>query len=144
MTTLRNTIEIGVAAASAWAAFRDIGRTHELFAGVLVASSFDGDVRTVTFASGAVVRERIIGVDDSLMRIAYTVLDRFDYHASSMQVEAIDAGRCRFVWTSDFLPDARAEAVGPLMSLGCGAVKRVLEERQAAVATAQASTTSPA
>jgi hypothetical protein len=129
MTTLHDAIEIGVPAASAWEALKDIRRTHEMFAGVLVASSLDGDVRTVTFANGTVVRERIIGIDDGLKRIAYTVLDRFEYHASSMQIEAIDDGRCRFVWISDFLPDSRAETVGTLMLLGCGALKRVLEER---------------
>ncbi len=129
MTTLHEAIEVGVPAASGWEALRDIQRTHELFAGVLVASSVDGDIRTVTFANGTVVRERIIGVDDGLKRIAYTVLDRFEHHASSMQIEAIDHERCRFVWISDFLPGSRAETVGTLMSLGCGALKRALEER---------------
>jgi hypothetical protein len=47
-----------------------------------------------------------------------------------MQVEAIDAHRCRFVWISDFLPDSRAATVGSLMSLGCAALKRALEQEQ--------------
>jgi len=141
MTTLRHAIEVSIPAAAAWAALRDVARTHELFAGVLVASLLEGDVRTVTFADGTVVKERIVGIDDDLIRIAYTVLDRFDYHASSMQIEAVDAGQCRFVWISDFLPDARGETVGTLMTLGCGALKRVLEARFSVTAASETSTT---
>jgi len=129
MTTICEEISIDVPAAFAWDKLKDVSRTHELFAGVLVASSLGDDIRTVTFANGSVVQERIVGIADDLKRVAYTVLGgRFEHHAASMQIEAIDADRCRFIWISDFLPDSRAETVRPLMSLGCAALKRVLEQ----------------
>lgn len=132
MTTVRDEISIDVPAAFAWTKLKDVSRTHELFPGVLVGSSLEGDIRTVTFANGSAVQERIISIADELRRIAYTVLGgRFEHHASSMQIEAIDADHCRFVWTSDFLPDSRAETVRPLMSLGCAALKRALEHDNA-------------
>jgi len=132
MTTVRDEISIDVPAAFAWTKLKDVSRTHELFPGVLVGSSLEGDIRTLTFANGSVVQERIVSVADDVRRIAYTVLGgRFEHHASSMQIEVVDADHCRFVWISDFLPDTRAETVRPLMSLGCAALKRALEQDDA-------------
>jgi hypothetical protein len=129
MTSLRNEILLEVPAAEAWAALKDIPRTHELFAGVLVDGRLEGDIRTVTFANGMVVHERIVAVDDSRMRVAYAVLDSFEQHAACMQIVPVSPRQCRFVFVSDFLPDTNAEMVGPLMAQGCVALKRVLEAR---------------
>jgi hypothetical protein len=88
----------------------------------------EGDVRTVTFANGIVVRERIIAVDDEHRRIAYSVLgDRFDQHSASMQIVPADQTSCRFVWISDFLPDERAEVVQALVENGLRALARNIE-----------------
>jgi Polyketide cyclase / dehydrase and lipid transport len=127
MTSLRHEILLDVPASEAWAALKNIPKTHELFAGVLVDGRPEGDTRTVTFANGMVARERIVAVDDSRMRVAYAVLDMFDQHAASMRVVPVGPRQCRFVWISDFLPDTKAEMVGPLMAQGCGALKRALE-----------------
>jgi Polyketide cyclase / dehydrase and lipid transport len=129
MASLRNEILLEVPAAEAWAALKNISRTHELFAGVLVDGRLEGDIRIVTFASGMVARERIVAVDDSRMRVAYAVLDSFEQHAASMQIVPVNPHQCRFVFVSDFLPDTSAEIVGPLMTQGCLALKRVLEAR---------------
>ncbi|TWT97798.1 Polyketide cyclase / dehydrase and lipid transport [Botrimarina colliarenosi] len=130
-------------ASKVWHALRDISKTHELFAGVLTdchierqgsegdgveGNGGEGDLRTVTFANGMVVRERIVAIDDQRQRIAYTVLgDMFDYHAASMQVVAVSDDACKFVWYSDLLPDSRAEVVAPLMRAGCAALRRSLD-----------------
>ena len=81
----------------AWAALRRVGMAHQLFSPVLVDSTIEGDIRTVTFANGQVVRERIIDVDEQRRRIAYSVLgDMFDHHSASMQILPIDGGFWRF------------------------------------------------
>ena len=104
-------------------------KTHELFAGVLTDCRFDGTIRTVTFANGMVVDERMIAIDGDFQRIAYAALgDRFVSHAASMAIAPVNHQQCRFIWISDFLPDENAEMVGPLMEQGCAALKRVLEE----------------
>ncbi len=127
MTSLRNEILVDVPAADAWAALKSISKTHELFAGVLVDSRLEGDIRTVTFANGLVARERIVAVDESRMRVAYAVLDIFEQHAASMRIVPVSARQCRFVWKSDFLPGTKAATVGPLMAQGCAALKRAIE-----------------
>jgi hypothetical protein len=119
---------IQVPADKAWAALRDVGNPHFVFAGVLVDGRIEGDIRTVTFANGMVVRERIVDVDDASRRVAYTVIDgMFEHHSASMQIVAEGEGRCRFVWISDFLPDEHRELVAPLVEAGAQALVRNLE-----------------
>lgn len=107
----------------AWSMLRRPGEAAALFAPVLTASSIEGDVRTVTFANGNVVRERIVDIDDRRRRLCYTVLgDTFEHHSASMEIEPIDELTCSFVWISDILPDERTALVGPLMEQGCRAL----------------------
>jgi hypothetical protein len=51
----------------------------------------------------------------------------FSHHSASMQIVPDGEGRCRFVWISDFLPNAAGAMVGPLMEAGAQALKRNLE-----------------
>jgi len=130
MASLFESVEINVSAANAWHALRDVGAAHKLFAGVLVDGSIEGDIRTVTFADGMTVSERIVGIDETNMRVAYTVLgEMFGFHAASMQIVATGPASCRFLWWSDILPDEAAEMVGPLMQQGCAAAKATLKQR---------------
>lgn len=128
MASIRSEEIVQVPADRAWAAVRDVGNTHMLFAGVLVDGSVDDDIRTVTFANGMVVRERIIDVDDRNRRVAYAVIDgMFEHHAASMQIVPDGEGRCRFVWISDFLPNEKMALVAPLVEAGSKALVRNLE-----------------
>jgi hypothetical protein len=128
MTSIYREIELEAEPAHAWAALRDSRRLADVFAGVLVEVTFDGDVRTVTFANGNVVRERIVAIDDDRMRIAYVAMGgHFEHHHASMQIVPGGHSRCRFVWVSDFLPDTLHTAMEPLVDAGCAALKRNLE-----------------
>ena len=119
---------IALPADAAWAALREVGRAHELFAPVLTAAALDGEVRTVTFANGMTVRERIVARDEQRRRLCYAVLDDvFEHHSASMQLVPVDGSHCRFVWISDFLPDDRADMVGPLVEQGAHALRANLE-----------------
>jgi hypothetical protein len=121
---------IAVPAEIAWASLRRVDRAHELFAPVLVDGSISGDVRTVTFANGLVVRERILDVDETRRRISYTVLDGvFEHHNASMQIVPIDAKSCRFVWITDFLPAGKSDMVKPLVEQGSKAIASNIERR---------------
>ena len=112
-----------------WSALRDFGSAGRLFAGVLVTCSRTGDIRTVTFANGMIVNERLVTIDDQARRLVYTVLDGpFLQHSASMQIIPTGQG-CRFVWISDFLPDEVAPTVWPLVEEGCRAIATNLETR---------------
>jgi len=98
---------------------------------VLTEGRLDGDTRTVTFANGMVARERLLDVDETHRRVAYTALDAggMTFHHASMQVIDDGPGRCRFVWITDFLPAAVKGALAPLIEQGGAALKANLEAR---------------
>jgi hypothetical protein len=113
---------VAVSADRAWAALRRIDATPALFAPILSGGAVEGGVRTVIFADGPTIRERIVTIDEERKRIVYGVLDGlFEHHSASMQILPVDETRCRFVWISDILPDDRAEAIRPLVARGARA-----------------------
>ena len=120
---------VAVSADTAWKALRQVGRADRLFAPVLDAADVHGDVRTVHFANGPKLHERIIDVDESTRRVAYTALDTpgLTYHHASMQIVEDGPKRCRFVWTTDFLPDEAASGIRPVIEAGTKALKTNLE-----------------
>lgn len=104
---------------SAWGAISDPGQAHRAFAGVLTDCVLDGDVRTVTFANGMVIKEHILSIDAERRRIAYFVIDGpFTHHNASIDIREEADGKCRFVWSTDLLPDTQAAMVAPLMEAG--------------------------
>ncbi|HEX8802899.1 MAG TPA: SRPBCC family protein [Acidimicrobiales bacterium] len=114
----------------AWDALADFGRVHErLAAGFVTGCVPEGpDVRTVTFVGGTTARERLVGVDATARRLAYTVVDGplgATHHNASAQV-VDDGGRVRFVWVTDVLPDELAGTVGDLMDQGLAAIAATL------------------
>jgi Polyketide cyclase / dehydrase and lipid transport len=131
MAAIHEELSVEVEPAKAWAALRQVGRAHELFAPVLVDARLDGDTRTVRFANGMVARERILDVDEQRRRVAYTVLDvpGLTFHHASMQVVEDGSGRCVFVWITDFLPEEAGASIRPLIEQGAQALKKNLETR---------------
>jgi hypothetical protein len=70
-----------------------------------------GTSGVVTFFTGAVARELLVGVDEDARRIACTVVEspsQFRHHNASAQVVAEGDGRSRFIWITNLLPDALA------------------------------------
>ena len=49
------------------------------------------------------------------------------YHHASMQIVEDGPKRCRFVWTTDFLPDEAASGIRPVIEAGTKALKTNLE-----------------
>jgi hypothetical protein len=131
MASIYEQLVVEVGSETAWAALRLVGDAHKLFAPVLVEGQLDGDTRTVRFANGMVVQERILDVDDARRRVAYTVLNGpgMMYHHASMQVVDAGPGRCLFQWTTDFHPPEIGGNLAPLIEEGARALKRNLEAR---------------
>ena len=121
---------VDVSADRAWQALRRVADADKLFAPVLASAAMDGDTRTVRFGNGAVIHERVIDVDDSQRRVAYAALDSpaLSYHHASMQIVEDGSDRCRFVWTTDFLPADAAAGLRPLIEAGTNALKANLEQ----------------
>lgn len=127
MATIHREIEIACDLERAWRELRDFSAAGRLFAGVLTDCREEAGLRTVTFANGAVVQERLIAVDDARHRIAYAVVNgSFTHHSASMALRPA-GDKVVFVWTSDFLPDEIKPRVEALVDAGCAAIKRNLE-----------------
>ncbi|MEO5818876.1 MAG: SRPBCC family protein [Vicinamibacteraceae bacterium] len=129
MASIRKEIMIDAGVEPAWDALRRVGEAHTLFAPVLSDAALHGDVRTVTFANGMVVRERILDVDEAHRRIAYAALEPqgMTFHHASMQLDIAGPGRCVFIWITDFMPAEAASGLQPLIDQGAEALKRNIE-----------------
>ena len=129
MASTRKQVTVEVSAETAWAAVRNVGEVHKLFAPVLVDAQLDGDTRTVRFANGMVVHEHILDVDDERRRVAYAATDGpgMTYHHASMEIVEEGPGRCVFVWITDFLPNEIDGNLRPLIEQGTRALKANLE-----------------
>lgn len=95
--------------------------------GFVAASRAEAGVRTVTFADGAVVRERLVGVDEAQRRIAYAVVGgsvQPDHDNASMQVLSAGPGRSRLVWVRDVLPDELGPPMQTAMEAGTEVIRR--------------------
>lgn len=129
MASIHKELLIQVSPEDVWAAIRAFGAVHERLApGFVVATHLEGDTRTVTFANGAVVRERLVALDDQARRLAYTVVDgSATHHNASMQVFAAGSQDSRLVWITDLLPDEVAPIINELVEQGACTIKQTLE-----------------
>jgi hypothetical protein len=132
MTSIVREAVISAPAAQCWDALRAFDALHERLArGFVTALTVTGErERTITFFTGAVATERLIGVDEPSMRLAYTVTDgplKATHYNASAQVIPVDARTCRFVWAIDVLPDELGPRVAELMEAGLKAIAATLE-----------------
>ncbi len=112
-----------------WDAVRDFGAVHTRLArGFVTDCTMDGDARIVTFANGTVARELLVDCDDTRRRLVYAIVgERIKQHSASFQIVDDGAGRSRFIWTVDVLPNEIAPYIGAQMDLGMIAMKATLE-----------------
>jgi hypothetical protein len=137
MATIIREATIDADAARCWDALRDFAALHERLApGFITDSRLESrDTRVVTFFTGAVARERLVGVDDTARRLAYTLIESrlgATHHNAAAQIIEDGKNRTRFVWTTDVLPDEIAAPIAELMEAGLGAIKANLERHRAA------------
>ena len=109
---------------------RDYGAVHRRVApGFVIDAELDGMDRVITFASGAVARERLVALDDRRLRLVHKVVEGrlpFEHNQGSVEVivsESEEAG-CRIVWTIDFLPEDLRGPLEGLMNDGAAAIAR--------------------
>ena len=134
MASIRKEILIQASPEDVWAAIRDVGAVHQrLTPGVLTDSRLDGDARIVTFASGTVVRELIVDLDDQDRRFVYAVVSggRTTHHNASWQVIALGEHHSRLVWITDFLPNEVTPIIQQLVEQGAAEMKQTLEAQAA-------------
>ena len=132
MAAVRREARIEAPDGQCWDALRDFGALHKrLGRGFVTDTTMVGPrERRVTFFTGAVATEVLVGVDEDLMRLAYAVVQGpmgSTHYNASAQIVPDGAGRCRFVWIIDVLPDELSEAIAGAMDAGMRAMKTTLE-----------------
>lgn len=133
MASIRTEISIDAHPDVVWDAVRDVGALHQrLVPGFVIDTRLEDGARIVTFASGLVVRELIVDLDDRTRRLAWAARGgRLAHHNASAQVLADGDGRTRLVWIADLLPDEVAADVRAMMEHGAAVMKKTLERCRA-------------
>ena len=128
MASIHKELLLSSSPEAVWDVVRDVSQVHTRFApGFVTDTTMDGDDRIVTFANGFVVREVIVNLDEATRRLAYSARsERISHHNASFQVFPAEAGS-RLVWIADVLPQAAAETVEGMMSVGIAVVKRAID-----------------
>ncbi|MGW5381413.1 SRPBCC family protein [Nocardia sp. NPDC003963] len=117
-----------------WDVLSDFGAVHERLApGFVTGTRVDADTRTVTFADGTIVCERLVDLDPVRRRIAYTVVGGSlhpSHHHASMQALPAGGGRTLFVWHTDVLPDSLADPITGFVEHGSTVMGRALRSTE--------------
>ena len=130
MATIRKEMQLNASAGAVWNALADFHNVHTRLApGFVTKSKADGDhARILTFSNGSVVKETLVTMDDERHRLAYVVSsERIAHHNASAEIFADGPDHCRFIWTTDVLPDSVAPYIDEQMSEGARAMKTALE-----------------
>lgn len=130
MATVRKEMDLNASVSAVWNALADFQNVHTRLApGFVTDSKPEGDgVRVITFANGSVVTETLVTLDEERHRLVYVVSsERITHHNASAEIIADGPDRCRFIWTTDVLPDAIAPYIDAQMSEGAKAMKLTLE-----------------
>jgi hypothetical protein len=130
MATLHEEVRVAASADRVWDAARDIGALHtRLVPGFVTDTVVDGEVRTVTFGNGLVIREPIISLDDARRRLAWTAIGGEMTHYNAVLEVVPDGAGCRVRWTIDLLPHAAAANVATMQRQGLATLKATLERK---------------
>lgn len=130
MASIVKEIHLNAPADEVWDALADFNNVHiRLAPGFLTGCAPDGEgARIVAFANGTTAKETLVSKDAARRRLVYFIAgERVAHHNASAQIVPDGAGRCRFVWTTDVLPDALAPYIDAQMSQGAQAMKIKLE-----------------
>jgi hypothetical protein len=133
MASIHIDTTIQAPARQVWAALSAVGEAHKAFGGVLTGCRLESDdLRVVTFANGLQVKEQIVAVDASRMRIAYAAIGtELKHHSAAMQITAVTDDACRFDWVTDVLPHEAVDWIRPLMEQGARALAANIEATRA-------------
>lgn len=129
MATIRKEITIDVPPEDAWAALRDWAALHTRLApGFVTDLRLEDGHRVLTFFNGAVVRERLVAIDEQDRRLVWSIIEGpYAHHNGAAQVHTASADTTRFVWIADFLPDDMASRTEAMMQQGINTIKATLE-----------------
>lgn len=134
MATVTREIVVAAPAAALWSIIGDFAEGPIRMApGYVVGVTLESpDLRVATFATGTVLRERLITLDHDERRLVYSIIGGSvtpEHNNASMQVFPLDETHAKFVWRHDVLPTELATAFGAAMDHGLEIFKQSVEAR---------------
>lgn len=131
MASIHKEFVVAATPEQVWEVLGDFGAVHDRLApGFVTGTRLDADTRTVTFADGTIVAERLIDLDPVRKRVAYSVVGGSlhpSHHNASMQALPDADGGTLFVWHTDVLPDELAAPISEFVEQGSAVMRRALE-----------------
>lgn len=131
MASVYKDINLAVSSNTAWDVIRDIGNVHKrLVPGYAQKVAIDGSARILTMWNGNTVKEKILDINESSMRMAYTVVETamaLEFHHASFQIFPVGEKSCRLVWITDILPDNELAAVKARVDRGAEVMKETID-----------------
>lgn len=129
MASIRKELLTKASVDDVWGALRDIGALHtRLVPGFVIDTLLEPGQRIVTFGNGMVVREPIVDIDDTAMRLVWSAIGgSLTHYNASAQVFANPDGQTRLVWIADLLPNEAAGSISMMMEEGITVMKSTLD-----------------
>jgi hypothetical protein len=126
--------EMPLDADEVWRRVSDYGGADRLAPGFVTECRLEEDTRSIKFANGWQVTERLVAMDGDIRRLAYSVIDgQAKHHNAAMQIYPRiepDGNGALVRWTTDVLPDALAPMIRGMMEKGAAAMVAAAEESE--------------
>jgi hypothetical protein len=119
-------MRIDVSAAALWQAIGDFGAACQYLAMVVNCSAAGtgvGAVRTLTYADGSVITERLEVLDEAAHRLSYALLTDTPFRdcLTTVTVHDLGPGQCELAWSAIF--EANGLPVGEAQEMLEGALE---------------------
>ncbi len=138
MTQASSITRIFVPAKTVWRLISDFGSAGQYLAGVVdctVEGKGVGAVRTLTNADGGTVIERLEALDETALRLSYTLLTDTPFHNCVMTISVRDLGpgESELMWSANFQPvgipaNKAIDLLEGALAANCLALKKFMED----------------
>jgi len=129
MATTRSHVRINRSADDVWKVVSDAGNIAAWFPSI-TTSSVSGTTRSCEMEGGIPLVEEIVTNDPRLRRFQYRITSGVPLESHLGTVDVLDDGTASIVvYTTDVVPDAMADVLGPSIEAGVQGLKQYCENR---------------
>lgn len=126
MKMLMEKIVLECSASHLWSILSDVTRCD--WVPTVEEIRLEGDCRVFEMDGMGAVKERILLLDNELMKLQYSAVETRTpiEHLATMQISEIDNENCQLEWTTEIDPEIFAEAIHQGMLVSIEGIKAVI------------------
>jgi hypothetical protein len=126
MKILMEKISLECSASDLWSILSDVTRCD--WVPTVEEIRLEGDCRVFEMEGMGAVKERILLLDNELMKLQYSAVETRTpiEHLATMQISEIDNENCQLEWTTEIDPEIFAEAIHQGMLVSIEGIKAVI------------------